>query len=54
MLPAGWESAKTKKGQKIFSALVDQYGSDKAKHVFYGGINKGTFTGVHKKKKKRK
>jgi len=45
---------KTAKGRKIFSALVDEYGSEKAKHVFYGGINKGTFKGVHEKRKKRK
>jgi len=49
----------TSKGHKIFDAMVDQYGSKKAKQVFYASRNKGTITGVdpessHKKRKKRK
>ncbi|HKU19305.1 MAG TPA: hypothetical protein VJP80_08695 [Candidatus Saccharimonadales bacterium] len=44
----------TKKGNKIFDAMVRQYGSKKAKQVFYASANKGTISGVHGKKRKKK
>ena len=37
----------TKKGNKILSKMVSEYGSTKkGKQVFYASINKGTITGV--------
>ena len=43
----------TKKGRKILTAMVGQYGSrKKGKQVFYASQNKGTITGTHKRKKK--
>jgi hypothetical protein len=44
----------TKKGNKIFDSMVREYGSAKAKKVFYASANKGTITGVHGKRKKKK
>ena len=40
----------TDKGQKIKSAMVKQYGSDKGESVFYASANKGTITGIEKRK----
>lgn len=37
----------TKKGKKIMAAMVKEYGSKKAKSVFYAAENKGTISGVH-------
>jgi hypothetical protein len=37
----------TKKGKKIMAAMVKEYGSKKAKSVFYAAENKGTIKGVH-------
>lgn len=47
---------KSAKGKKIFANMVRQYGSEKAKQVFFASANKGTITGVEatKKRKKRK
>jgi len=40
----------TPKDEKILDKLRKEYGSDaKAKHVFYGGINKGTIKADHPK-----
>ena len=44
----------TKKGEKIKRAMVKQYGSKKGTQVFYASQNKGTITGTHKGKKKKK
>ena len=41
----------TDKGQKIKSAMIKQYGSDKGESVFYASANKGTITGVEKRNK---
>ncbi len=38
------------KGKKIMAAMKKQYGA-KAKEVFYASENKGTISGVKKKKK---
>ena len=45
---------KTEKGKKIYQAMVDEYGPEKGKQVFYASANKGTIKGVHKKKRKKK
>jgi len=42
----------TKKGKSILGALKKEYGPKHGKEVFYSGINKGTFKGVHIGKKK--
>jgi hypothetical protein len=42
----------TKKGTKIMNAMKDQYGSKKAKQVFYASRNAGKISGVDKSKKK--
>ena len=44
----------TKKGTKILAAMKKQYGAKKGKEVFYASANKGTITGVHPKKKRKK
>lgn len=38
----------TAKGNTILTALVERYGEEKGKSIFYAGINKGTFKGVEK------
>ncbi len=43
----------TKKGGKIYSAMVEEYGPKKGRQVFYASANKGTIKGVHKGKKKK-
>jgi hypothetical protein len=43
----------TKKGQKIMSAMKDQYGDKKGEDVFYASKNKGNITGVDRPKKKK-
>lgn len=40
----------TSKGKKIMSAMKKQYGGKKGESVFYASLNKGTISGVHKKK----
>ena len=42
----------TKKGEKILRSLKQQHGAKKGEQVFHAGINKGTFTGVERKKKR--
>lgn len=44
---------KTKKGRKIMSAMQREYGTQKGKSIFYASANKGTITGVEKKRKKK-
>lgn len=41
----------TKKGKKIMKAMMDEYGSEKGKSVFYASENKGRIKGVHKEKR---
>ena len=43
----------TKKGSKIMRNMKKEYGSEKAKRVFYASANKGRIKGVHKKRRKR-
>ena len=43
----------TAKGAKIKRAMTKQYGAKKGARVFYAAANKGTITGVHKKRKRR-
>jgi hypothetical protein len=38
----------TAKGQSIMSSMMNQYGGDKGKRVFYASINKGRIKGVEK------
>jgi len=40
----------TSKGAKIMTAMKSEYGAKKGKRVFYASLNKGTISGVHKKK----
>jgi len=44
----------TDKGQKIKKAMVEQYGSKKGESVFYASDNKGTITGIEKRKQASK
>lgn len=44
----------TKKGKEILDAMIQQYGAEKGKQVFYASINSGKITGVEGKKKKHK
>lgn len=39
---------KTKKGAKIITAMIKQYGKKKGKSVFYASEEAGTIKGVHK------
>ena len=38
------------KGKKILSKMIDAYGKDRAKHVFYASINAGKIKDVEGKK----
>jgi len=40
----------TDKGQKILGNMKKQYGKDKGESVFYASANKGTITGIEKRK----
>lgn len=44
----------TKKDKTVLQAMVDEYGAEKGKSVFYASANKGTVKGVHKGKKRRR
>lgn len=44
----------TKKGSKVKRAMMRQYGGERGEEVFYASVNKGTITGVHKGKKKKR
>jgi hypothetical protein len=39
------------KGKKIERAMTKEYGAKKGKQVFYASKNKGTISGVDKKRK---
>ena len=41
----------TKKGKKILSAMKKEYGPKKGEGVFYASKNKGTISGVERKRK---
>jgi len=40
----------TGKGEKIKKAMTEQYGKEKGESVFYASANKGTITGIEKRK----
>jgi len=40
----------TKKGRKIKRAMIDQYGKEKGKKVFYASENKGRLKGIKRRK----
>ena len=40
----------SKKGKKIKKAMTEHYGSKKGESVFYASANKGTITGIEKRK----
>jgi hypothetical protein len=44
----------TAKGRKIKRAMQKQYGAKKGESVFYASQNKGTITGTHKGRKRRR
>jgi hypothetical protein len=44
----------TDKGRKIMSAMKSEYGGKKGESVFYASRNKGTISGVEKKKHQAK
>jgi hypothetical protein len=44
----------TKKGKKVKSAMMKEYGEKKGEEVFYASENKGTIKGVTKKKPSKK
>jgi hypothetical protein len=44
----------TKKGKKIESAMVKEYGKEKGKAIFYASINKGKIKGTGTKTEARK
>lgn len=43
----------TKKGSKIMSAMIKEYGAKKGKSVFYASANKGKIKGVEGRRAKR-
>ena len=43
----------TKKGTKVLRAMQRTYGAKKGTSVFYASAQKGTVTGVHRKRKRR-
>jgi len=44
----------SEKGKKIKKAMAQQYGSKKGEQVFYASANKGTITGIEKRKQASK
>lgn len=44
----------SKKGAKIKAAMVKTYGKKKGTSVFYASQNKGTISGTHKGRKKKR
>jgi hypothetical protein len=50
--PANNPMPLTKKGRKIESAMIKQYGKKRGEAVFYASRNKGIITGVDYKRKK--
>jgi hypothetical protein len=43
----------TKKGTKVLRAMRKTYGKTRGTRVFYASAQKGTITGVHKKRRRR-
>ena len=43
-----------KKGKKILSAMESEYGTKEGKSVFYASLNKGTISGVERRKGERR
>ena len=41
----------TAKGEKIKAAMTQQYGEEKGERVFYASENKGTISGVHRRRR---
>jgi len=41
----------TEKGSKILASMIEQYGAEKGKQVFYASINKGKIKGAEGKSK---
>lgn len=44
----------TRKGKKIKKAMEKEYGREKGEDVFYASQQKGTITGTHLKRKRKK
>lgn len=44
----------TAKGRKIKKAMIKQYGKKRGEQIFYASENKGTISGVAKKKTHKK
>ena len=44
----------TSKGREIKAAMTKQYGKATGTRVFYASANKGTITGVHAKRRRKK
>ena len=44
----------TDKGKTILGKMKEQYGPDKGENVFYASANKGTITGIEKRKQASK
>lgn len=44
----------TSKGKKIIREMIGEYGKEKGTQIFYASQNKGTITGAHPKKRKKK
>ena len=44
----------TAKGAKILANMKSEYGEKRGTSVFYASANKGTITGVHKKRPKHR
>lgn len=42
----------TKKGKEIMASMIQEYGPEKGKQVFYASQNKGTIEGVTGERKK--
>ena len=40
----------SKKGKKIKKSMLEQYGKKKGEKIFYASANKGTITGIDKKR----
>lgn len=42
------------KGKKIMAAMKKEYGSKEGKNIFYASLNKGTISGVERRKSQEK
>lgn len=43
-----------KKGKKIMTSMIETYGEEKGKDVFYASLNAGTISGVESPRRRRK